>query len=195
MSRLNPESLAWLDQVKTLQGELNSASRDETQKALNVSSSQVTNLLRLKVCFDAQALEKVRSASYVLSFKSALALAGLKKAKLADLSGAVHAALDLTLAHRLTTGQIKALVEWIKAGKPVTAFDPKAKLQKQKTSPTSPETEDEVDSDKPVPGRGFNPKNPRHVAEALMLLAFMFFCFWLAWKIVVWVFTWLIHLL
>ncbi len=220
MSRLNPESLAWLDQVKTLQTELNNASRDEIQKALNLSTSHVTNLLRLKACFDANALEKVRMAAspagilspsgtqqaFILSFKSALALTGLKKLKTADLSptgglfAVIHAALDFILSHRLTTGQIKALVEWLKAGKPITAFDPKRAVSKTKTSSQNTESEetpeDEEEKDSLTWKEMYDhAKKTNGVGSFFtgMLIAFSILggFLWLAWKLI----GWLIHLL
>jgi hypothetical protein len=201
MSRLNPESLAWLDQVKTLQGELNNASRDEIQKALNLSTSHVTNLLRLKACFDAQALEKVRLAAsqqmaFILSLKSALALAGLKKAKLPHLPGTVHTALDFILAHRLSTGQIKALVEWIKAGKPIEKFDPKAKLLKTVSLRDSEETpEDEEENNSLTWKEMHDHAKKTNSLGSFYLIALMVFGLlvglgWLIWKALLW----LIHL-
>ena len=132
MTLLNPESLSWINQLETIRALGPNASRADRKKALNLSDGLVTAAINLEVCFDPAAIEKVRQASkvnppYILSSKSAKALVGLKKAKVPDLTGSVHAALDITLSQRLTTRQIEALVEWIISGKSASEFDPNNK--------------------------------------------------------------------
>jgi DNA-binding helix-hairpin-helix protein with protein kinase domain len=140
MGNLIPESLVWLDQIENLKGKTRKEWRAELKKVHDLSSSQITNLLSVKVCFDQTAFDKVRQAekanpSFTLSLNSAMALAGLK-GKVSDLSSAIHAALDVTLARRLTTKKIKNLVKWIISGKPASDFDPNKKTtgtQEEKT--------------------------------------------------------------
>jgi hypothetical protein len=134
MGNLIPESLVWLDQIENLKGKTRKEWRAELKKVHDLSSSQITNLIAVKTCFGQTAFDKVRQAekanpSFILSLNSAMALAGFKK-RVADLSGALHAALDITLARRLTTKQIKKLVKWIISGKPASEFDPNAKEDK-----------------------------------------------------------------
>jgi len=209
MAGLNPESLIWLDYIETLRAQPANATRADLQKAVNRPNSQISVLLTLKDCLNPEDIEKIKQAAkgnqpYTLSYRSAQALASLKT-KVWDLPGDFHTALDKTLSLRLTTLQIKALVERIADEEPLEDFDPqkikpvrkaaKKKLAQGVANASPAQTEDEDDLGTNVPRKGFNPKNPRHVAEAIMLLAFMFFFFWLVWKIVVWVITWLIHLL
>jgi hypothetical protein len=130
MTLLNPESLSWVDQLETLRALGPTANRTDCKKALNVKDSQITILNNLDDCFDPAAIEKIRQAAksdppYILSSGNAKALVGLKKKKISDLHGSVHAALDVIFARRLTTKQIEALVEWIISGKPASEFDPK----------------------------------------------------------------------
>ena|GEM_PF-1290132 len=136
MAGLKPESLSWVDQMETLRALGPNASRADRKEALNVKESQITILNNLDDCFDPAAIEKVRQAAqanppYILSSNSARALVWLKKNKVADLHGSVHAALDVILAHRLDTRHIKALVDWILSGKPAAEFNPE-------TKPTAP---------------------------------------------------------
>jgi len=131
---LQPESLLWADQIENLKGKTRKEWRAELKKAHDLSSSQITYLLAIKACFDQAAIDKIRQASFTLSLNGALALAGLK-GKVSDLPGAVHSALDVILAQRLATKQIKALVAWIISGQPASAFDPHAKPPKTAGSP------------------------------------------------------------
>jgi hypothetical protein len=144
MTLLNPESLSWVNQLETLRTLGPSASRADRKKALNVRESQITILNHLDDCFDPAAIEKVRQAAkgatpYILSSGNAKALVELKKAKISDLPGKVHAALDVIFTHHLTTKQIKSLVKWMVSGKSADEFDPKKKVK---------ELEVEEDTDK-----------------------------------------------
>ncbi len=147
MGNLIPESLVWLDQIENLKGKTRKEWRPELKKVHDLSSSQITNLLSVKVCFDQTAFDKVRQAekanpSFTLSLNSAMALAGLK-GKVSDLASAIHAALDVTLAHRLTTKKIKNLVKWIISGKPASDFDP----NKKTTGTQEEKTEEDLSED------------------------------------------------
>jgi len=136
--------MPWYDQLEALRAQPPDATPAELMEALKLRKSQVSDLQAIDKCFDLPALEKVRAAAspqqtgisspsgtqkannlpYTLSFRSALALAGLKKVKLADFSQTFHAALDATLSLRLTTVQIEALVDWITKGNSPETFDP-----------------------------------------------------------------------
>jgi hypothetical protein len=133
MAGLKSESLIWLDQLETLI-QLPSPKRSDIQKALNVQDSHITKLQAIKTCFDQKAKDKVRSAAqdnaYIFSFNNAVALSKLiprqkgskgQEIKTADLS-TFHTALDTALTRRLTTRQIKDLVDWIKDGNPADSF-------------------------------------------------------------------------
>ena len=67
-------------------------------------------------------IEASQQMPYVLSYRSAEALAGLKD-KITDLPAVFPSALDVTLSRHLATQQIKALVKWIKAGHPAETFN------------------------------------------------------------------------
>jgi len=136
--------MPWYDQLEALRAQPPDATPAELMKALNLGKSQVSDLQAIDKCFDLAAVEKVRAAAspqqtgisspsgtqkannlpYTLSFRSALALAGLKKVKLADFNQTFHAALDVTLSLQLTTVQIVALVDWITKGNSPETFDP-----------------------------------------------------------------------
>src|SRR5665213_2381582 len=125
MSNIKPESLSWVDQLETLRTLGPSASRADRKKALKVGHTQITHLISLEACFNQAAIAKVRQAAqatppYILSFTSARALSGLKKRKVSDLTGSVHASLDVIFAHRLKTKKIKALVKSLVKGNPET---------------------------------------------------------------------------
>ena len=136
--------MPWYDQLEALRAQPPDATPAELMEALKLRKSQVSDLQAIDKCFDLPALEKVRAAAspqqtgisspsgtqkannlpYTLSFRSALALAGLKKVKLADFNQTFHAALDVTLTLQLTTVQIVALVDWITKGNSPETFDP-----------------------------------------------------------------------
>ncbi len=124
-----PESLLWPDQLMTLQS-LSTATRAKQKEALDLGDSQLTSLKAINVCFDAKAVQKVRLAAqndppYILSFSNAEALTGLKsKAKPDELHGLVHTALDIVLAQKLATKDIKNLVEWMVKDNPAETFNP-----------------------------------------------------------------------
>ncbi len=132
------KSLVWLDRLEDLKKHLQAKPNSKTpeiQKALKLEKSQVYEFLKLNDCFDLPAIQKVRSAMpYFMSFRNALALAGLN-GKVGDLPGAFHPALDLVLTRELTTIQIEYLVEWIVSGKPVGEFDPMATPTKRTPGP------------------------------------------------------------
>jgi len=144
MSNVKPTSLDWLDDLAALtaqQEKTPDASHKELAKALNTSRPTITLLLGIKPIFDQEAINKTRQAAlaatpYILSLNSAKALAGLN-GKVTDLSIAVHAALNVILAHRLATKQIKSLVKWMKAGNSAESFDPKAKPPKDEETSES----------------------------------------------------------
>jgi hypothetical protein len=140
MTLLNPESLSWVDQLEALRALGPTASRADCKKALNVRESQITILNNLDDCFDPAAIEKVRQAAkgdppYILSSGNAKALVELKKAKVSDLLGKVHAALDVIFARRLATKQIKALVKGMVSGNPAAEFDPRKKVKPVRLTP------------------------------------------------------------
>jgi hypothetical protein len=155
LSNIKPESLVWLDNLAAITAQLEKtpATHAELGNALNIDRTMVTKLSALKPCFDPVAIEKVRLAEkgnppYTLSYNSAKALAGLKKAKVGDLA-AFHNALDVTLTLRLAPLKIKALVAWMAIGKPAAEFDPKAKPPKtvvETTESDSIESEPEEES-------------------------------------------------
>jgi len=144
MTQFKSESMPWYDQLEALRAQPPDATPAELMEALKLRKSQVSDLQAIDKCFDLPALEKVRAAAspqqtgisspsgtqkannlpYTLSFRSALALAGLKKVKLADFNQTFHAALDVTLTLQLTTVQIVALVDWITKGNSPETFDP-----------------------------------------------------------------------
>ncbi len=137
----NEKSLKWLDKLSELKAELKKKTppnNDELAKKLNLSKSMLSFYKTINNCFDESAVDKVRRAAqgprpHTLSFKSALALAGIKD-KVSDLPGAAHAVLDAALSRRLAKRKIAALVDWVASGKPAQDFDP-AKAGKK-----SPET-------------------------------------------------------
>jgi hypothetical protein len=140
MTLLNPESLSWVNQLETIRSLGPNASRADRKKALNLSNALVSNIINLEVCFDPAAIEKVRQAAqanppFILSSNSAKALIGLKKRKVADLHGSVHAALDVIFALRLDTRHVKALVDWIISGNPLNHLTPKPNPQKRQRNP------------------------------------------------------------
>jgi len=151
LPNINSESLEWLDNLAAITNQLEKnpdATHAELGKALNIDRGKITVLLAIKACLDPVAIEKVRQAAqanppYTLSFNSARALAGLKKKKVSDFHGSVHAALDVIFAQRLETRHIKALVEWMLSGKPASEFDPKAKPPETTEEITEPESEEE----------------------------------------------------
>ena len=137
MAGLNSQSLNWLDQLDTLKANPN-ASRTELQEILGFGNTQITRLQALEDCFNSAAAEKVRQAAkadppFILSSKSALALTSLN-GKVTDLPATLHAALDLVLARRLKTEQIKALVKWIIQGNSQDTFQESASPQKGSSS-------------------------------------------------------------
>jgi hypothetical protein len=160
MTQFSEESLGWLDKLEIINASVQSdttLTQTSFVDKLKISPAQASYLYSLKDCLDQAAIAKVRQAAqanppYVLSFTSAKALVGLKKKKVADLHGLIHAALDVIFALRLDTRHIKALVDWIASGKPVSEFDPKAKPPKALVEPNDSEnTEDEDEpEDKPV---------------------------------------------
>jgi hypothetical protein len=147
LSNIKPESLLWLDNLAAITAQLEKtpdATHAELGKALNIDRTMVTKLSAIKPCFDPSAIEKVRLAAkgdlpFILSYNSAKALSALQKAKTGGLA-AFHDALDMVLAQRLATQQIKALVAWIASGKPASEFDPNAKPPKTTVETTEPET-------------------------------------------------------
>jgi len=144
MGNLIPESLVWLDQIENLKSQTRAERGAELKKAYNLSKSQIINLLAVKACFDQAAIDKVRQAEkadppFILSLNSAMALAGLKD-RVDNLSGALHEALDVTLARRLATKKIKNLVIWVVNGKPASEFNPKAKPLKTPIEPSPKES-------------------------------------------------------
>ena len=145
MAEFKSKSLDWLKKLDSLRAQPPGASRPDLQKALDKTNTQITELQAIDACLDPAAIEKIRLAAqdnppHILSYRNARALSGLKRAKLTDLSTAVHAALDFILTHRLDTTQIENLVEWMLKGNPAESFDPKAKPPKtvEETSETDP---------------------------------------------------------
>lgn len=222
MAGLKKESLIWLDQLEVLRARPH-AGRPELQKALNVRNSHITNLVSVKACFDPAAIEKVRQAAqanppHILSFKNAVALASLSKAKPDDLSpigglpGALHTALDMALSQRLTTLQIKALVQCIIDKKPLAEFDPKkVKALKRRRSAGNGRSESKDSPSVLSPAESETPKDEEEDNDMTWqekydhakktnalgwfylseLLPFVILggLGWLAWKVIVFVFT------
>ncbi len=133
MSNLKPGSLAWLDNLASLEAQYRgkaSLTQNELAKALNLSPTHIGYLQAIGTSFDQAALEKVRQAGqgnppFILSLNSALELARLK-GKVPNLPSAVHAVLDEVISRRLAKKSIKGLVIWVASGKPATEFDPSA---------------------------------------------------------------------
>ncbi len=212
MAGLNPESLIWLDHIETLRAQPASATRADLQKAVNRPNSQISVLLTLKDCLTPADIEKIKQAAssqqmpYTLSYRSAQALAGLK-GKVWDHIDAFHAALEMTLSLRLTTMQIKALVEWIADEQPLEDFDPKkvkpvrparSKPSESKNSPSgaspaqseTPEDEEEDLSmtwkEKYEHAKKTNAVGWFYLIEILPFV--ILGCLgWLVWKVLVWI--------
>jgi hypothetical protein len=146
MARYSTESLDWLDQLAAV-GQMRKEDPHRTGASmaaqLKMSPAHASYLTSLNDCLDQAAIDKIRQAAspqsgspFLLSLKGARILPKLK-GKVSDLPGAIHAALDVILASRLTTGQIKALVAWVISGKPASEFDPKAKPVSIKAPPSA----------------------------------------------------------
>jgi hypothetical protein len=191
MAGLQKESLAWLDQIEVLRAQPPSASRADLQTTLNVKNSHISNLLKLKACFDPNAVEKVRQATlsdqpYTLSYNSALALAGLKKGG-ADFPTTFHTALDFTLSRRLATKHIKALVLWIASDKPVETFDP-SQVKVIRTKRNTNESNEELsDDDSDWEAITTDEEKLKIFLMFVIVFGFLGGSGWLIWKIVVWV--------
>jgi len=171
MAGLKSESLSWVDQLETIRALGPTASRTDKKKTLNLSDGLVTAVINLEACFDPAAVKKVRQAAqanppFILSSNSAKALIGLKKRKVADLHGSVHAALDVIFVHRLTPKQIEALVNWMVSGKPASEFDPKVKPQPAPAETTDLSNEDEPE-EKPVKAKSQPPSKSKRSSVAL----------------------------
>jgi hypothetical protein len=161
MPNSNPETLAWLDTLAALTTQVEktpNATHDQLAEALGIPRSTVTFYLAIKACFDEGAIVKVKKAapSFILSFNSARALSGLipkrgKDEKVSDLQSTFHAALDITLSHRLKPKKIQALVKWLISGKPATEFDPKAKAPKTAVETAEPESVESEPEEESIP--------------------------------------------
>ncbi len=139
MPDFKPESLDWLDDLSALGAEQQKDPSAKTSKladALDSHKSMISFLLAIQACLDPAAIENIRLASqrtpsFTLSFNSARALSRLnKRVKAEDLSSQVHTALEVILARRLATKDIKKLVAWMVNGNPAETFDPKQKAVK-----------------------------------------------------------------
>jgi hypothetical protein len=132
MARFKSDSMAWYDQLESLRTQPSNVADAEPQDAIKFSKSHISELKALGSFFDPAAVEKIRMAakadpSFILSFRNARTLAGLKKTKTTDLNGSIHAALDITITHRLKNKKIEALVKWMAAGNSAESFNPKSK--------------------------------------------------------------------
>ncbi len=165
MAKYKPKSRSWLDSLSALTAEREknpSLKYPGLAKALNTSTGMIANFSALNDLFDPPAREKVRQAaevipSFDLSLNSALALTGLE-GKVKDLPSAFHETLDEVLVRHYKTSHIKALVEWVVAGKPAKDFDPKVKPKTQEDLTPGPESEDEGLDETPDQGSQGMPK-------------------------------------